>query len=167
MIQNQFVSILIDPGASLSYVSPSIVEKCNLSLKKFEKSWLVQLATGTKRKVVIYVENCEMFMSQFKTQVKLNVLPLGSNDILLGMDWLEKHNVVLNCFEKKFACLDDKGETVTIKGIPRKVFVRQNSSLQMKKSVRKGCKVFVVHVMNDEHMNKEYKLEFDDIPILK
>ena len=35
-IQNQSVSILIDPGASLSYVSPSIVEKCNLSLKNLK-----------------------------------------------------------------------------------------------------------------------------------
>ena len=66
MIQNHLVSILIDPGASLSYVSPSIAEKCNLSLKKFEKSWLVQLATGTKRKVVNYVESCEMFMRSSK-----------------------------------------------------------------------------------------------------
>ena len=37
MIENQFVSILIDPSASLSYISPSIVEKCNLPLKQFEK----------------------------------------------------------------------------------------------------------------------------------
>ena len=57
MIQNKIVSILIDPGASLSYVSPNIEEKCNLHLKKFEKYWLVQLATGTKRKVVNYIEN--------------------------------------------------------------------------------------------------------------
>ena len=63
MIQNQYVSIEIDLGASLSYVSPSIVEKCNLSLKKFEKSWLVQLATGTKRKVVNYVKSCDLLMS--------------------------------------------------------------------------------------------------------
>ena len=67
MIQNQHVSIQIDLGASLSYVSPSIVEKCNLSLKKFEKSWLVQLASGTNRKVVNYVENCDLLVSQFKT----------------------------------------------------------------------------------------------------
>ena len=45
MIKNQSISILIDPGASLSYVSPRIAEKCNLSLKSFEKYWLVQLAT--------------------------------------------------------------------------------------------------------------------------
>ena len=66
MIKNHFASILIDTGANLSYVSPSIVEKCNLSLKKFEKSWLVQLATRTKRKVVNYVENCDLLMRQFE-----------------------------------------------------------------------------------------------------
>ena len=123
MIQNKPISILVDPSASLSYVSPSIEERCNLHLKKFEKYWSVQLATWTKRKVVNYVEDCEMMMSQFKTQVKLNILPLGSYDFLIGVDWLEKHRAILNCFEKTFTCLDEKGETVIVKGIPRKVLL--------------------------------------------
>ena len=83
------------------------------------------------------------------------------------MDWLERHQVVLNCFRKTFSCLNDKGERITVKGIPRKVSVRQISALQMKKAVRKGCKVFVVHIINNEHMDKEDKLKFDDIPILQ
>ena len=91
MIQNFSVSILIDPGASLSYISPSIVEKCKLTLKKFDKSWLVQLATETKQKVVNYVESCDLMMDQFENRVKLNVLPIGSYDILIEMDWIEKH----------------------------------------------------------------------------
>ena len=45
MIQNFSISILIDPGASLSYISPSIVENYKLLLKKFDKVWLVHLAT--------------------------------------------------------------------------------------------------------------------------
>ena len=48
MIKSHPISILIDPSASLSYVSPRIVELFKLSQKKFEKSWLVQLATCTK-----------------------------------------------------------------------------------------------------------------------
>ena len=32
------ISILIDPGASLSYISPSLVEKCKLSVEKFARS---------------------------------------------------------------------------------------------------------------------------------
>ena len=74
-------------------------------------------------------------MSQFGTQEKLNVLSLGSYDVLIGMDWLEKHRVVLNCFEKTFTWLAEKGETVIVKGLPWKFFVRQISALQMKKSV--------------------------------
>ena len=35
------VSILIDPGASLSYISPNLVEKCKLPVEKFASCWLV------------------------------------------------------------------------------------------------------------------------------
>ena len=93
-------------------------------------------------------------MSRFKTQVKLNVLLLGSYDVLIGMDCLERHQVVLNCFEKTFTCLNDKGERIIVKGIPRKASVRQISALQMKKVVRKGCNVFAIHIINNKHMDK-------------
>ena len=129
MIQNFSFSILIDPGASLSYIYSSIVEKCKLPLNKFDKSWLVQLSTRTKRMVVKYVKNCDLMMDQFETRVKLNAFPLGSYDILIGMDWLEKHRVILNCFHKTFICLNKEGETTTIVGIPRKLFVRKISAL--------------------------------------
>ena len=37
MIKSQPISILIDLVASLSYVSPRIVELCKLALEKYEK----------------------------------------------------------------------------------------------------------------------------------
>ena len=89
MVNQTPVTILIDPGASLSYISPQIVEKCKFTVEKFDNSWLVQLATGAKRKVICYVKECDLDMNDFKTTIKLNVFPLGSYDILIGMDWLE------------------------------------------------------------------------------
>ena len=53
---------LIDPGASLSYISPDLVEKCKLSVEKFPKSWLVQLVTSAKRKVISFVKDCTVKM---------------------------------------------------------------------------------------------------------
>ena len=50
MINNQPISILIDPGVSLSYISARVVDLCNLVPKKFDNLWLVQLATCTKKK---------------------------------------------------------------------------------------------------------------------
>ena len=125
MMNHKPISILIYPRASLSYVSPSLVEKSKLPVEKFAKSWLVQLATGAKRKVIGFVKDCTLFMNQFETSMKLNVLSLGSYEVLIGIDWLEQHLVVLNYFDKTFTCLNDEGETVTIKGIPRKISIRQ------------------------------------------
>ena len=48
MINNRPISMLIDPGASLSYISHRIVDFFELVPEKFDKSWLVQLATRTK-----------------------------------------------------------------------------------------------------------------------
>ena len=118
------ISILIDTGASLSYISPNLVEKWKLSVENFAKSWLVQLATGAKRKVISFVKDCAVNMDQFETYVKLNVLPLGYYDMLIGMDWLEQHRVVLNCFDKTFTCVNNDGETVNVRGIPRKTTIR-------------------------------------------
>ena len=63
-------------------------------------------------------------MDQFETSVKLNVLPLGSYDILIGMDWLKQHRVVLNCFDKTFTCINNDGEIVNVRGVPRKLAIR-------------------------------------------
>ena len=43
-ISNLSLAVLIDPGATLSYVSPKIVEQCKLQSEKFRNPWLVQLA---------------------------------------------------------------------------------------------------------------------------
>ena len=76
MINNQSISILIDLGAILSYISPRIVDLCQLVLENLDKSCLVQLATGTKQKVTSIVRNCKLMMNYFLTHVNVNVLPL-------------------------------------------------------------------------------------------
>ena len=71
-------------------------------------------------------------MNGLKTHVDLNILPLGSYDLLIGMDWLEKHRVILNYYDKTFSCLDDKVNTLVVKGIPKKVAITEILSLRMK-----------------------------------
>ena len=97
-------------------------------------------------------------MDEFKTTVKLNVFPLGSYDLLIGMDWLEQHKVVLNCYDKTFMCLNSDEQPVKVKGIPRKTIVRQISALQLKRAVRKGCKAYAVTITDEEGKTKIDKL---------
>ena len=82
---------MVDPGASLSYVNPRIVEIYKLKSQKFKNPWLVQLATRAKRKFSAKIPNCTLEIGTKQLNVELNVLPLGSYDVILGMDWLERH----------------------------------------------------------------------------
>src|SRR5713226_9348844 len=97
-IVKQSVSILTESGSTHSYITPRVVEICAFKKVKHRKSWLVQLATRTKRKVSEMVDKCPLVMDGLVTYVDLNVLPLGSYDVLIGMDWLEAHRVKLDCY---------------------------------------------------------------------
>jgi hypothetical protein len=75
------------------------------------------------------VKECPMDMNGLITKVYLNVIPLGSYDFLIGMDWLDIHHVILDCYNKTFNCLVEKGNLRIVWGIPRVVTIREVSSL--------------------------------------
>ena len=120
MINNQPISILIDPGASLSYISPRVVDLCNLVPEKFGKSWLVQLSIGTKRKVASIVTNCKIMMNDFLTHLNVNIFPLGSYDLLIQMDWLEEHKVLYFIVQASNMILGSLTERITCTAIKHK-----------------------------------------------
>jgi hypothetical protein len=86
MINNRPLTVLIDSGDIHSYIYPRVVVGFHLSRSKHEKSWLVQLATGPKRKVTELVKSCPVDVKGLSTKVELNILPLGSYECLIGMD---------------------------------------------------------------------------------
>jgi hypothetical protein len=175
MIFNHLVSVLIDPGSNLSYIAPKNVDKCKLQPQKQTKPWLVKLATGTKRKVVEAIPACQLMLGEFPTQETLNVLPLGSYDLLIGMDWLAAHKAKLDCYYKTLECVSKEGKRITLQGIQKPVSVRQISALQMRKYCRKGCPLYAIQVLKttegadpspDDHpILREYRDVFpEEIP---
>ena len=117
IIANHLVSILIDPGSNLSYIAPKAVDKCKLKPHKHAKPWLVQLATRTKRKVAEVIPACQFTMGGFPTQEILNILPLGSYDMLIGMDQLATYKTRLDCYHKTLECVSEEGRRITLQGI--------------------------------------------------
>jgi predicted aspartyl protease len=163
-IDNQPIAILIDSGASHSYIDPNMVDKFKLERCKHEKSWLVQLDTRTKRKMNELVKDYVVKMNGVSTKAVLKIIPLRSYDCLIGMDWLEKHHIVLDCYNKAFTCLDEDGNSRTIQGIPMPISFEEISTLQLKRSYRKGCQIYVTHL---EEITKDEVTSLEEYPILK
>jgi hypothetical protein len=67
------------------------------------------------------VEACLIEMYGLRTQAILNILRLGSYDVLLGMYWLAGHKEKLKCYEKIFECEYEKGNARIFQGIKKLV----------------------------------------------
>ena len=61
-IDEQSIFVFIDPSSSHNYIVPRVVDICAFKKSKHNKSWLVQLANGTKRRVSEVVEKCPLVM---------------------------------------------------------------------------------------------------------
>jgi hypothetical protein len=104
-INNQTIVILIDSRDSHSYLDPNMVEIFHFPRSKLGKSWLVQLDTKDKIKINEMVKACPMNMNGLSTREDLKIIPLGSYDCVIGMDWLDQHHVVLDYYNKEFTFL--------------------------------------------------------------
>ena len=80
------------------------------------------------------------------------------------MDWLEAHRVKLNCYNKTFECLDEDGNLIFVRGIPKVISVRNISAMQLKKFCRKGCRVYASHVVE---ATENETIWLEDYPILQ
>jgi hypothetical protein len=74
-ISNQPISILID-----------LVEIFYLKRSKHERSWLVQLDFGTKKKTNEIVKDFPLDMDGVNNIADLKIILLGSYDVLIGME---------------------------------------------------------------------------------
>ena len=108
------------------------MDRLHLEKSTLGKGILVQLATRTKIRIHDMVRSCSISLNGMNTSSDLNIIPLGSYDVLIGMDWLDKHHAVLDFHNKTFTCLDGNGKERTMKGVPRAISIRDISALQMK-----------------------------------
>jgi hypothetical protein len=105
-----------------------------------------------------------MEMNGLSTRDKLKILPLGSYDCLIGMDWLDQHHAILDYRNKAFTFLDEEGNPRKVQGILREITIREISTMQLKKCYRKGCQIFAAH-MEEASKDKVPNIEYHTVLI--
>jgi hypothetical protein len=67
---------------------------------------------------------------------------------MIGMNWLESHDVVLNYKKKWLSLVNDEGQRCVIVGRNQGVSLRFISSLKLQKRKGKGCNLYVILALN-------------------
>jgi hypothetical protein len=66
------------------------------------------MASRAKQKVGGKVTICTLNLGDFITKVDLYVMILGSYEVVIGMDWLESHEAILNYKTKQLSLVYDE-----------------------------------------------------------
>jgi predicted aspartyl protease len=108
-VADQTLSILIDTGATESFISGAVIKRIKVKAVEQDEFSFVEMASRAKHKVGGKVTSCIVNLGEFVTRANLYVTILGSYDVVIGMDWLELHEVILNYKTKRLILVNDEG----------------------------------------------------------
>jgi hypothetical protein len=90
-IQHKQISILVDSGSSASFISAKLASQLS-SVVPLNNVIKVQIAGGGILVCAQVIPQALWFIGDISFQSDLRVLPLSSYDMIIGMDWLERHS---------------------------------------------------------------------------
>ena len=94
---NLDVYALLDPGATLSFVTPYITVNFNVSPETLPEPCSVSTPIGDPVIARRVYKNCPVTVSQKVTSADLVELEMVDFDIILGMDWLHSCYASVDC----------------------------------------------------------------------
>ena len=82
-ITDQTLSILIDPGATESFISGAVLKRIKVKEVEQDEFSFIEMALGAKQKVGGQVTGCILNLGEFVTRANLDVMILGSYDVVI------------------------------------------------------------------------------------
>jgi hypothetical protein len=110
-------AVLFDSGASHSFIATSFVEKHGIPTTHLEIP-LVTRTPGSDLLCHLKCSQVRILLSGVVFLADLAVLPSHGIDVILGMDWLTKHNGVISCADKTVLPTDHQGKSVSCQAQP-------------------------------------------------
>ncbi|XP_016706914.1 uncharacterized protein [Gossypium hirsutum] len=137
---------LIDVGTTHFYVACTITENLRIPVENTSSRIIVLSPFGQSvgvnklfRDVLLEVQGV-IFLEY------LIELPFREFDLILGMEWLFKHRVSLDCANKWVVLKTEADKEVEVIGEQRNYLSNVISTLRAEKLVRKSCEAFLAYV---------------------
>ncbi|GJT21853.1 putative reverse transcriptase domain-containing protein [Tanacetum coccineum] len=170
LLNNRYAIILFDTGADRSFVSNTFSALINITPTTLENHYDVELADGKIIGVNTIIRGCTLNFMNHLFDIDLMPVPLGSFDVIIGMDWLTKYHGVIICDEKIVRVPFGK-ETLIFQGdgSNQRKESRLNiiSCTKAQEYLAKGCDVFLAHITTKEAKDKSEEKRLEDVPIVR
>nr|GEU44426.1 hypothetical protein [Tanacetum cinerariifolium] len=159
LLNNRRASVLFDLGIDRSFMDTRFSSMLNINPVKIGASYEVELADGRIVSTNTILKGCTLNLVNHIFEIDLMPIDLGTSNVIIGMDWLVKHDAVI-VYGEKVVRIPYGNKTLIVesdKGVSR---LKVISCIKAHKYVKRGCHLFLAHVT--EKKSKEKQLE--DVP---
>nr|GEX52709.1 putative reverse transcriptase domain-containing protein [Tanacetum cinerariifolium] len=115
LLNNRYAKILFDTGADRSFASSTFSVLIDITPTTLENPYDVELADGKIIRVNTIVRGFTLNFMNNPFNIDLMPVPLGSFDIIIGMDWLTRHHGVI-IYDEKIVCVPFGREMLIFQG---------------------------------------------------
>nr|GEU72283.1 putative reverse transcriptase domain-containing protein [Tanacetum cinerariifolium] len=170
LLNNRYALILFDSGADRSFVSISFSALLNIAPTALNNHYDVELADGKIIGVNTILRGYTLDFLSHPFNIDLMPIPLGSFDVIIGMDWLREYHEVIVC-DEKIIRVSFRNETLIFQD-KRNDQVHKSrlniiSCVKAQKNLSKRCDVFLAHVTTKEAKDNSEGKRLGDMPIVK
>ncbi|GJZ09570.1 putative reverse transcriptase domain-containing protein [Tanacetum coccineum] len=170
LLNNRYATILFDTGADRSFVSNTFSALINITPTTLESHYDIELADGKIIGVKTIIRGFTLNFMNHPFNIDLMPVPLGSFDVIIGMDWLTKYHGVI-IYDEKIVRVPFRGEMLIFQGNGNNQ--REKSRLNIisctkaQEYLSKGCDVFLAHITMKEAKDKSEGKRLEDVPIVR
>ncbi|GJZ66196.1 putative reverse transcriptase domain-containing protein [Tanacetum coccineum] len=115
LLNNRYARVLFDSGLEKSFVSFGFSQLIDIKPVRLNISYEVELADGKLVSTNTVLRGCTLNLINQLFKVDLIPIKLSTFDVIIGMDWLVKHDALIVCGKKKVH-IPVKGKMLVVKG---------------------------------------------------
>nr|XP_027067805.1 uncharacterized protein LOC113693471 [Coffea arabica] len=162
-IFHRLTRILIDSGATHSFVNPEFM--CGIDIHPVTLPYELEVSTSTGDQCLIsskiYI-NCEIWVGERKLLGNSISLAIKGYNVILGMDWLARYDVQLDC-KRKIVEFRIPGEATLRLDVRGSVALSAMiSGIQARKLLSRGAQGFLTFLIN----TPTDKLKIEDVSVV-
>ncbi|GJS44633.1 putative reverse transcriptase domain-containing protein [Tanacetum coccineum] len=161
LLNNRYASALFDSGFDRSFVNTRFSSLLDIKPIKIEDSHEVELADGSVVSTNTILKGCTLSLVNHIFEIDLMPIELGTFDVIIGMDWLVKHDAIIICGEKVVR-IPYRNKTLIVEGDKGRYRLKIILCIMVRKYVEQGFHLFLAHVTKKK--SKEKRME--DVPVI-
>ena len=161
LLENVYVHALFDSGATHPFVTPKVASQLSCVPVEMDYELCVSTPVGLAVSSDVMLKDCPIIINERKFPANLVRLEVTDFDVILGMDWLARHRVSVDCHKKEVSIKPLDGEELVYHGNGIRKPTPIISAMQARNFPRKGCQCYLCAV---QQINPE-EPKLDAIPV--